>query len=151
MSEAKPSVQSSSTGIIRMGEVLGNQIHIREAPSLRSKVLGRVNEGISLRVLGFYKGWYKIEMKEIGTAYIFSAYLRPVNFDTGEMMLGMVKHEKAQVYINVNGVARKITLPGKTKLLLFPAKGKNQDDFYLIYFPDGSQGYIGKEDVQRVH
>ena len=150
MSEAKPSVQSSSTGIIRMGEVLGNQVNIREAPSLRSKVLGQVNEGISLRVLGFSRGWYKIEMKDIGTAYIFSAYLRPVNFDTGEMMLGIVKHEKAQVYINVGGVVKKIALPGKTKLLLFPAKGNNKEDFYLIYFPDGSQGYIGRKDVQRI-
>ena len=133
-----------------MGEVLGNQVNIREVPSLRSKVLGQVNEGTSLPVLGFSRGWYKVEVKDIGTAYIFSAYLRPMNFETGEMMLGTVKHEKAQVHINVRGVVKKIALPKQTKLLIFPAKGNNKEDFYLVYFPDGSQGYIGKKDVQRV-
>ena len=37
MNQSKASVQSSSTGIIRMGEVLGNQVNIREAPSLRAR------------------------------------------------------------------------------------------------------------------
>jgi len=141
--------QGSSTGIVRVGKVWGNQVNIREAPSLQSKVLCQVDEGITLRILGFSRGWYKIKMKDIETAYVFGAYLRPVNFETGEIMLGIVKHEKAQVYINVSGVAKKIALPGKTKLLLFPPTGKYKKDFYLIHFPDGSQGYIRKEDVQR--
>jgi hypothetical protein len=147
---ASQAAQSGSTRIMRMGEVWGNQVNIREAPSLQSKVLGQVNEGITLRVLGYSSDWYKIEMKDIGIAYIFGAYMKPVNFDTGEMMLGIVKHEKAQVYLNLSNEVKKITLPGKTKLLLFLANGKYKKDFYLIHFPDGSQGYIGKEDVQRI-
>ena len=126
--EAKLSVRDKSPAILKKGEVWGNRVNIREAPSLQSKVLGQVNEGISLCVLGYSSDWYKVEMKDIGTAYIFGAYLRPVNFDTGGIMLGIVKYEKAQVYINVSGAVKKITLPGKTKLLLFPAKGNYKED-----------------------
>ena len=148
--EAKLSVRDKSPAILKKGEVWGNRVNIREKPGLKSKVLGQVDEGTSLSVLDKSGDWYTVELKDSGTAYIFGAYLRPVNFDKGKIMLGAVKYEKAQVYINVSGAVKKITLPGKTKLLLFPAKGNYKEDFYLIHFPDGSQGYIGKKDVQHV-
>ena len=149
--QAKLSVRDKSPEILKRGEVWGNRVNIREKPSLKSKVLGQVNEGTSLPVPGRSGDWYKVELKDSGTAYIFGAYLRPVNFDPGGIMLGAVKYEKAPIYIIDRGAVKKTTLPEKTKLLLVPAKGKYKKDFYLIHFPDKSRGYIRKKDVQIIH
>ena len=69
------SYAKTMSGSFGTGTVTGTSVNIRNGASLDAGVIGAVNTGTQLQVVGVSGGWYQVSYNG-GTAYISSDYLR---------------------------------------------------------------------------
>lgn len=55
--------------------VMATDVNMRDSNSMNSNVIGRFNQGETVKVLGFYKEWVKVQRNNGQIGYIFRTYL----------------------------------------------------------------------------
>jgi len=108
-------------------KVFGYDVNIRRFPRVGSPIVRQTNQGEVFLVYSFSGGWYEIALGEDQAAFIFGAYLLPLDFKLSSHWVGIAKD--------------------RTKLLL------TKDDrrgWYQVILPDGTIRYVRKNDVQVV-
>jgi hypothetical protein len=107
--------------------VFGFNVNIRRFPSLNSPIVRQTNQGESFYVLSFSHGWYEVVIGKGKVAFIFGAYLLPMDFKIPSHWIGLAKD--------------------RTKLLLAE---DYRSDWFQIIMPNGKKRYIRKKNVQVV-
>jgi len=108
-------------------KVFGFDVNIRQFPRVGSPIVRQTNQGEVFPVNSFSNGWYEIALGEDQAAFIFGAYLLPLDFKLSSHRVGIAKD--------------------RTKLLL---SKDDRRDWFQVILPDGTRRYVGKNDVQVV-
>jgi hypothetical protein len=107
--------------------VFGFNVNIRQFPRLSSPIFRQTNQGENFQVLSFSNGWYEVVMGENQAAFIFGAYLLPVDFKLSSHWVGLTMD--------------------RTKVLLAE---DYRSEWFQIILPDGKKHYIRKKEVKVV-
>ncbi|MBW2063311.1 MAG: SH3 domain-containing protein [Deltaproteobacteria bacterium] len=122
--EAQPVSKENRFG---KAKVFGYKVNIRQYPSLKGSIIRKTNQGDIFQVLSFSDGWYQILLENKQAAYIFGAYLLPIDFELSSHKVG-------------------VTRDG-TKLLLTPSRYRCH---YQVILPNGERRYIRKSHVRVI-
>jgi uncharacterized protein YgiM (DUF1202 family) len=121
----QPEVQAQQDELAtNKGRVLGDNVYIREMPSLKADIIKLAMQGDIVDLLSFANGWYKISLENHKSGYIFGAFLSPLDFDSYPFRPGMMKDQN-KVLLKVDGPT----------------------GYYQLIYPDGRKGLIRTEDV----
>lgn len=122
--ESQPVSKESRFG---KAKVFGYRVNVRQSPSLKGSIIRKTNQGEVFQVLSFVDGWYRILLENKQPAYIFGAYLLPIDFELSPHKVG-------------------VTRDG-TKLLLTPSQNQGH---YQVILPNGERRYIRKSHVRII-
>ncbi len=103
--------------------IFGVKVNIRRYPRLSSRVIRQARARETFSVISFAKGWYKVVIGNGQTAYIFGAYLLPINFINPTHVVG-IDNQGRKILVsrhNSKGYLEKILPSGDTR----PVKEKN--------------------------
>lgn len=118
---------SKITSYLSTAMVFGFNINIRQSPHLDSPIVRQTNQGEVFIVQSFTRGWYKVVLEDDQLAFIFGAYLLPIDFKLSSHWVGLAKN--------------------RTKLLI---TANHHPDQFQVILPDGTKRYIRKKNVRIV-
>ncbi len=110
----------------KIARVIGDFVNIRTQPNLEADIIGKVKQNESLKVICFENGWYRVELVDHNTGYVFGAYVWPRNFDLYPYKIAMLK-------------------AGQEKILI---KEMGHPSHYQALWPNGETTEVLKEDVE---
>jgi hypothetical protein len=126
-SPADPSPPAAAPDALGRGKVFGYHVNLREGPSLNAAIIRQTSQGELFTVLSFSNGWYRLNLPDEQPAYIFGAYLLPLDFSIAFHHVGVDDRQR--------------------KILLASCPYPEQ---YRLILPDGSTQFIGKDHVRII-
>ena len=89
-------------GDFGVGKVFGTEVRLRDGASLNANVIGYLENGKSMQVIGVFGGWYKVKSGD-KTGYVFSDYfsLRNSASEEEESLKGQEIVDTAMKYMGV--------------------------------------------------
>ena len=133
-----------------IGEVTGNDVHMRAGRGTQYYSCGKVNQGTRVKVIAAQFTWSRIVPPEGAFSWISSKYVRP---DVTNPRIGIVTGNSVRVYAGsadgspIHSQSVQLTLDEGEKVNLL---GEEKDGYYRISPPSGAYLWISSEYVKPV-